>query len=710
MSATYQVTDQLSINVESHSIAFEEGIHDLVDQLDTQKGVFFASGTDYPGRYSRWDLGVVNPPVEIIGRRGGVSLQALNPRGVPILKALKGMLLKQKDITVVDETNTKLVLKVAKTDQSFPEEERSKQPTAMTPVRTLLQAFKKMNDDFLGLYGAFAYDLLFEFDPIRLNHQRADQDKLFHIFLPDSIFVVDRQKEIAQQYQYHFIVEGQSSKDIDNKPFDVLEIQRGQSNSDITSNYTDDEYGERVSKAKQRMVAGDVFEVVLSRRFQAETTLSAGEIYKKLITVNPSPYQFLIQMGDEQLIGASPEMFVRVRDQYVESCPIAGTVRITGRPIEDAEHIRELINSEKDEVELTMCTDVDRNDKARICVPGSVKVLARRQLEKYEGLYHTVDHVEGQMRDGFDGVDAFLSHMWAVTLTGAPKKMACQIIEDYELTRRDYYGGAVGVFLFNGKVNTGITIRTIHYKQGMASYQVGASLVYDSVPAEEAVETHTKATSFFKVLGQYKGKAKAVSRAMVSNGKKVVVIDNEDSFVNTLADYVRQTGAVAVTYRHGTPLAQILAEKPALVLHSPGPGRPSDFGVPDLVKQLAEKKIPQFGVCLGLQGIVEAFGGSLDVLKQPRHGKTWVIQHSQSDLFDGLPNPCTVGAYHSLYANLADFPAELEATAHNEDGIVMAIKHKTLPIQAVQFHPESIMTLTEDVGYKMIANIMRWIS
>ncbi len=138
--------------------------------------------------------------------------------------------------------------------------------------------------------------------------------------------------------------------------------------------------------------------------------------------INPSPYGFFVNLGDEEyLVGASPEMYVRVQGKRVETCPISGTIKRGADAIEDAHNIQTLLDSEKEESELTMCTDVDRNDKSRICEAGSVKVIGRRQIEMYSRLIHTVDHVEGILRDGFDAVDAFLTHMWVVTVTGAPK-------------------------------------------------------------------------------------------------------------------------------------------------------------------------------------------------------------------------------------------------------------------------------------------------
>jgi anthranilate synthase len=328
-------------------------------------------------------------------------------------------------------------------------------------------------------------------------------------------------------------------------------------------------------------------------------------------------------------------------------------------------------------------------------------------IERYAGLFHTVDHVEGYLRPGFDGIDALLSHMWAVTLTGAPKRMAVEIIEEMESSPREWYGGAVGALFLNGNVNTGITIRTVHLREGEAVYRAGASLVYDSDGAEEERETRVKATAFFKALEpEEHGEARpAGTRAGPPGGARVLMIDNEDSFVHTLADYFRQAGAEVETLRWGAPLAELTARAPDLVVHSPGPGRPARFRLPELVRALSGEGIPQFGVCLGLQGIAEAFGGALEVLDEPRHGKAWEVHHHGLGIFEGLPSPLPVGAYHSLVAPRAALPECLEVTAWTEGGLVMALRHRELPIEAVQFHPESVLTMEGEAGHKLIANV-----
>jgi len=464
-----------------------------------------------------------------------------------------------------------------------------------------------------------------------------------------------------------------------------------------------------VEAVREGMRRGDYYEVVLRQTFRTPYSGKASELFERVQRASPSPYEFLLQFGEEQLVGASPEMFVRVEGHRVETCPISGTAQRTGDPLRDADNIRELLVSTKEESELTMCTDVDRNDKSRVCDPGSVKVIGRRLIESYAGVFHTVDHVEGFLQEGFDSLDAFLSHMWAVTVIGAPKKAAAMAVESLEKDARGWYGGAVGMISLNGDINTGILIRTTYLRDGMASYPVGATLLYDSVPAMEERETRLKATGFFRTLGT--GEAAPHVAAVEGNttgvGARLLLVDNDDCFIHTLANYARQTGAEVVTYRAGFPLELIAQVAPHLILISPGPGRPADFHVAGVVKAAVESGVPVFGVCLGLQGIVEAFGGELGVPDYPMHGKPSTVRHRGVGIFEGLPAEFQVGRYHSLFARRETFPACLEVTAETPDGVIMGVRHRELPIEAVQFHPESILTAEGDHGLKLMENAVK---
>jgi anthranilate synthase len=260
-----------------------------------------------------------------------------------------------------------------------------------------------------------------------------------------------------------------------------------------------------------------------------------------------------------------------------------------------------------------------------------------------------------------------------------------------------------------------LTLRTIRVKNGIAEVRAGATLLYDSEPTAEELETELKASAMLDAILRQGPEDESKLTPISSNtkpkqpgaGKTVVLIDHEDSFVHTLANYLRQTGATVITLRTGaSALATIQkmideGRKPDMVVLSPGPGNPSDFKLSRSIDLMVKNSIPTFGVCLGLQGMVEHFGGTLGVLSYPMHGKPSTISlteagKSQQGIFVGLPDQFEVARYHSLHGLHDTFPNDqFDITAVTDDGIVMGISHKTLPLAAVQFHPESILTSPE---------------
>ncbi|MEC9059454.1 MAG: gamma-glutamyl-gamma-aminobutyrate hydrolase family protein, partial [Actinomycetota bacterium] len=190
-----------------------------------------------------------------------------------------------------------------------------------------------------------------------------------------------------------------------------------------------------------------------------------------------------------------------------------------------------------------------------------------------------------------------------------------------------------------------------------------------------------------------------------AQGREILLVDHMDSFVHTLANYLRQTGAKVTTRRTGFPLEELAERPPGLLVLSPGPGAPADFGIANTIQAALDLEIPIFGVCLGLQAVVEFFGGGLDQLEIPMHGKPSSITVDGGRLFDGLPNEFRAGRYHSLYAREDSLPDSLEVVARSlDDGVVMAVEHKTLPVCAVQFHPESIMSFDDEIGLRLVRN------
>ncbi len=701
----YETPGGISVTRKVSRAPYKKGLKHLLRELDTHRGFYLSSGYEYPGRYSRWDIASVRPPLEIVAYGRRVEFRPLNVRGDMIVQMLFPILAAHPHWESLGVAEGALCGRLKPLPELFPEEERSKQPSVFSILRALIHEFRNPKDSRLALVGAFGYDLLFQFDPIRLKLPREGR-KDMHLFLCDDIWFMDRKRELIERYQYEFDYEGLSTLALDRSGEPVPQPPQTET-GEIVSDHTPEEYMAKVETVRQGMRRGDYYEVVLRRTFRTPYSGRPSELFERMQFQSPSPYEFLLQFGDEQLIGASPEMFVRVEGNRVETCPISGTARRTGDPIRDAESIRELLNSAKEESELTMCTDVDRNDKSRVAVPGSVKVIGRRLIEAYAGVFHTVDHIEGTLKPGFDALDAFLSHMWAVTVIGAPKKAAAQAIEDLEKDARGWYGGAVGMISLNGDINTGILIRTIHLRDGVAACAAGATLLYDSAPEMEEQETRLKATAFFRALQPHWRAEPAPPAPRQGAGLKLLLVDNDDCFIHTLANYARQTGAEVVTYRAGFPLELIARLAPDLILISPGPGRPADFGVPDLVRRAVQSGVPVFGVCLGLQGIVEAFGGELGVLDYPMHGKPSAVTHHGEGIFEGLPPKFKVGRYHSLFAKKESLPPCLEITAESEDGVIMGVRHRELPVEGVQFHPESILTLEGDCGLRLMENVAR---
>jgi anthranilate synthase len=704
---TYRTRGGITVERRVEDLEGAGAIEPLVDALDSHRGVLLTSSYEYPGRYTRWDIGFADPPLVLVSRERNFRLTALNARGRVLLPPIGAAVRALAAVAAVEMQPEAVVGVLAPPAQHFREEERSKQPTVFSVVRALIDLFFSTEDSHLGLYGAFGYDLAFQFEPIRLRWARPAEQRDLVLYLPDELIVIDHRRERAVRHQYDFAVDGGSTRGL---PRDgAAQAYVAATALERTCDHAPGEYADDVRRAREAFRRGDLFEVVPAQTFFELCPAPPSEVFRRLRERNPAPYGFVMNLGDaEFLVGASPEMYVRVEGDRVETCPIAGTIARGPDPIGDAAQIVQLLTSAKDESELTMCTDVDRNDKSRICVPGSVQVIGRRQIEMYSRLIHTVDHVEGRLRPEFDALDGFLTHAWAVTVTGAPKTWAMQFIEDHERSPRAWYGGAVGLVGFDGNLNTGLTLRTIRIKDGVAQLRVGATLLYDSDPDEEERETHVKASAFIDAIRRPRAPVAAIAspRPQPGLGKRILLVDHQDSFVHTLANYLRQTGAEVVTLRAGFAAGALDTIDPDLMLLSPGPGTPKDFDVSGTLAVAVERTLPVFGVCLGLQGMVEHFGGDLGVLAYPMHGKPSRIKVLGGRIFEGLPREFIAGRYHSLFAVRDRLPEVLRVTAESDDGVVMAVEHTSLPIAGVQFHPESILSLADDIGLRLIDNVV----
>jgi anthranilate synthase len=472
-------------------------------------GVLFES-VDISRVYGRFSLAVVDPPLLVEGKDEAFRIRALNSRGQHILERLT-----PADFpcsTDVHKTAQVLQGTVPCERRPVAEDERLRLNNISQVIRNLRHAFR-CSDRFLGLYGAFAYDFVRLFEPLP-TRLPAIPTQDFRLFLPDMLLFYDHLRERAFLYLYDFSDGTRPAADVVHMRLEPLCTPRPVRPTSsqprvphkLQSDTGREAYMAAVDEAREQMRLGEFFEVVLSHSFTGTYHRSPLELYRRFREINPSPYQFYVDYSDEALVGASPEMFVRVENGLVQQRPISGTVPRGTDSLTDYHNMMRLLNSEKEKSELDMLIDLARNDVSRVCEPG-VTVSDYRYVEKYSRVMHTVAQVEGRLSPGLTAFDAFIASLNAGTLTGAPKAAAMAYIEAKEQSRRGYYGGNVGYLTFSGQLDTGIIIRTAHLvrrpgaeERYDVNVRVGATLLYDSDPASEYAETEAKARALLEAL------------------------------------------------------------------------------------------------------------------------------------------------------------------------------------------------------------------
>lgn len=364
-----------------------------------------------------------------------------------------------------------------------------------------------------GAVGYLDYDAAEWFEPaVKLDADPLDRDQAgFMIF--DTVLAFDHVKHRILAIANARLRPGEDLRalyDFACAKIDFLErelernlsrVRRPEpSELSVKANHTREQFEASVRKIQEQIAAGEVYQAVISQRFDVEVGAPPFDVYRALRHINPSPYMFFIRMGKNAIVGASPEMLVRVEGRHVETHPIAGTRRRGATPDEDQRLADELRRNEKEKAEHVMLVDLGRNDVGRVAEIGSVRVPQFMTLERYSHVMHLVSRVEGRLADDRDRLDALVATFPAGTLTGAPKIRAMQIVGGLEPTRRGLYGGAVGYLDFAGNLDFCIAIRTITMRDGHAEVQAGAGIVADSHPSAEYEETRDKARALIAAL------------------------------------------------------------------------------------------------------------------------------------------------------------------------------------------------------------------
>ena len=341
-----------------------------------------------------------------------------------------------------------------------------------------------------GAVGIINYDAIRLWEKIPKRHNTTEPIMEFGIYNDGILFDNKQKKSLYFYYDKNRVDEIKTSEPI----FGDFNLRF------LSPNLDKDEFSKIVEKAKKYIYDGDIFQVVLSRKFSFEGHGDYLKVYEKLRSLNPSPYLYHLKMGKKITIGSSPEMLLRVTNDYVETFPIAGTRKISNDEIKNEQLRQELINDEKELAEHTMLVDLGRNDIGKVCDYGTVRVNKLMEVKKFSHVQHMVTHVVGKLNKNYDMYDAFKAVFPAGTVSGAPKVRAMEIIDELEPESRGPYAGAVGYFSFNGCCDFAIAIRSIFADEKHGFVQAGAGIVFDSVPNNELKETEHKSNAMITAL------------------------------------------------------------------------------------------------------------------------------------------------------------------------------------------------------------------
>jgi anthranilate synthase component I len=407
----------------------------------------------------------------------------------------------------------------------------AREPEGKNPVdriRSILSRFNYVNlrapRFFGGMVGYFAYDIVNSlFSQVKNNRKKAAGEspdarfmlakdcivfdhrdrRLFIFSSPFLTYDTDPSAEYRRCAAHIEALRKQIAMIAEKPPVSpISQMVSPQKPLEISDNTDREEFTHAVETIKEHIVAGDIFQAVLSRRMECAVASDPFPIYSALRTINPSPYMYYLDFGDEQVIGASPEMLVRVEKRRVTTVPIAGTRPRGQNKSEDKRFAQELLLDKKERAEHTMLVDLARNDVGKVCKFGSVDVTGFMGIEKFSHVQHMVSTVQGTLMDHLDCYDALKSCFPAGTVSGAPKIRAMQIISETEPDTRGLYAGAVGYIGFDRNLEFAIAIRTVSVKNGRASIQAGAGIVADSVPENEWIETENKAAAMMRAIEQ----------------------------------------------------------------------------------------------------------------------------------------------------------------------------------------------------------------
>jgi len=443
-----------------------------------------------------------------------------------------------------------------------------------------------------------------------------------------------------------------------------------------------------VARGVERMRRGELCSLVLSQTFRRRVQVDAAAAFARLRRDNPYPAMFFAHFGGERVFGASPDVQVRADAQWVETAPVCGTFRRGADPVDDHEQAKALLNSLVDEASLALCADSDRNDKARVCEPGSVQLLQRRRVHLFSTIIHTIDHTRGRRRADVDGFDIVLAHATPATVTGMPKPDARAAIESLEAAWRGWYAGAAVRFGSDGSCEALTMLRFARLVGDWAEVRTGGSLLADSDPPREEEETRLKAESMFRVLAGQSPRA-PVAAPPAAAPRRVRFIDGGDALAALARESLVQAGC---SFADDAPIA-VLGDAP--------------------LRRWRERSIAIDGPTLALNhaalALLERDGAALETLDVPQFGRALAGSAAPGGLLDALGS-FNAGIHTTHRLPAAALPDGWTLAASGADGRVVAAVQPARRIVALVFRPDALRSLQRDAGRMALLAALQWLA
>lgn len=645
----------------SVAVATPDAVENLLESLDTRHGVWLGCDVEAEGLYRRESMGCIDPALGFFLDGTELRILALTPLGHALLEHVR-------PLAAFAPCPGGLVAKFAGTG--------SGPHPCVGILRGFLALFSQAYPE-LALFGAFAFDY---YRLAEGNRLPDDGRRRVVLYFAERVLVSTPHRTEWVEFRFPDLKPVVDAAPAVPDPVrlvgDVDDLEPGG-------------HARAVEQGIEKLRRGELFSLVLSQSFRRRAFVRASASFKVLRTLNPYPAMFFLNLaGGERLFGASPDLQVRADNEWVESAPVCGTYRRGADPVADADQALALLNSDKEDASLAACADSDRNDKANVCEPGSVEVFSRRRIHFFSTIIHTIDHIRGRRRRDVDAFDILLAHSTPATVTGLPKRAAIAAIEEIESSPRGWYAGAVARLGSDGSLEALTILRAANVVGDVAEIRTGGNLLVDSDPGKEEEETRLKAETLFRVLAGESPRPPA--RATPYRQRfKVSFFDAGDPMSALLSECLTSAGCEVIPGESGDMFVLGDGPRASMDLDRAG-GR------------------PLLAVGAGALALLQAAGAQATRLDAPRYARRVTGRVRQGGFLAGF-DTIDLGLYTAQVIESKNLPPDWSAAVTTSDGWVLAAWSTREPKVAILCRPDSVQSLKEDAGRRLIQAALTWL-